>query len=391
MSWTSPEELLGQVSRLWERGALLRASLSGEPLFPKGLRLRRPTANELGARFDEVRRWILSLEEGARAHGYVLEFEEIVHRQLGRNRVPAQVVVASEADALRMLGKARAAERFHALRQRTIAEFPALEEWVTRAPMKLVEHERRWPEVLAVLGWFSSHPRSGLYRRQLEIAGVDTKFIEQHQRLLAELLERVLPAEALREGGFDQRFGLREKPTLIRFRLLDSTQLIAGLSDLSIPSSDLARLELPVDEVIVTENEVNGLALPPRPRTLVVFAAGYALEKLGEVPWFKARRLRYWGDIDTHGFAMLDRFRAHFPAAQSLLMDHETFFAHRAMWGHEPAPSTESLDRLTPGERDLHRELVRGTHGERLRLEQERVSFGWVRAALCDRGRDQAP
>ena len=384
--WTTPDELVAQVERLWERGEILRAAVLGEPLFPKQLRLRRPTAKELGARFDEVRQWIKALEEGTRDHGFQLELEQVAHRQLGANQVPGTVVVPTEAAALRVIGRSRAAERFHAMRARTISAFPSTESWIARFPMKLIEYEACWPQFLAVLEWFSKHPRSALYRRQLEIEGVDTKFIEVHRRVLTELLELVLPPEALHgEPGawFDRRFGLKEKPALVRFRLLDESQQLAGLSDLSIPTSDLNRLDLPVDDVIVTENEVNGLALLPRARTMVVFGEGYALEKLGAIGWFGKRRLLYWGDVDTHGFTMLDRFRGHFPDAQSLLMDRETLLAHQAMWVTEPSPSTESLVRLTEAERTLHRDLLRGTYGERVRLEQERVSFRWVREALA--------
>ena len=49
--------------------------------------------------------------------------------------------------------------------------------------------------------------------------------------------------------------------------------------------------------------------------------------------WLKGRPLHYWGDIDTHGFAMLDRVRAIFPAAESFLMDRETLCAHSAFLG----------------------------------------------------------
>ena len=383
-AWTTPGELVTQVQRLWERGEVLRAGLQGEPLFPKQLRLRRPTAKDLGARFDEVRRWIRALEEGSREHGYRLEFDEVDHRQLGPNQVPGRVLIPTEAVALRITGKTRAAERFRALREQTVALFPALSDWIAARPMKVLEHEEHWSGFILVLQWFVRHPRSGLYRRQLEIEGVDTKFIETHRQVLGDLLELVLPAEAITlSPSFDRRFGLREKPALVRFRILDEAQHLHGLSDLSVPATELAKLELGVEDVIVTENEVNGLALLPRPRTLVVFGQGYALEKLGEVPWLASRRLFYWGDIDTHGFAMLDRFRSHFPGAQSLLMDRSTFLAHRPMWVNEKTPSTESLTRLTEPENALHRELLRGTLGERLRLEQERIGFGWVREALA--------
>ncbi|MBE2253383.1 MAG: hypothetical protein IAE78_27895 [Myxococcus sp.] len=383
--WTTPADLVTQVQRLWERGEILRASLTGEALFPKLLRLSRPSTQDSGSRFEEVRKWIAALKDGAEAHGYVVEFEEVAHRQLGRNEFPGRVLIQTEADALRMIAKTRAAERFRALREETIAAFPSLDAWIVDHPMKVVEHADRWAGHLAVLKWFVEHPRSGLYRRQLEIEGVDTKFIEDHRQLLTGLLEAVLPpAAVVGEPGswFDTRFGLREKPSLVRFRLLDERDHIQGLSDLTIPTADLARLEFPLEDVIVTENEVNGLALLPRPRTMVVFGQGYALETLGQVRWLGAKRLLYWGDIDTHGFAMLDRFRAHFPAARSFLMDRETLLAHKLMWVAERTPSTEPLTRLTEPERALHRELLRGTHGERLRLEQERITFRWVREAL---------
>ncbi len=382
-AWTTPAELVTQVQRLWDRGEVLRAGIQGEALFPKQLRLRRPTARDLGERFDEVRRWIRALEEGSREHGYVLEFDEVDHRQLGTNQVPGRVLIPTEAAALRIIGKTRAAERFRALREQTVAVLPVLADWMGARPLKVLEHEAHWDGFVLVLQWFARRPRSGLYRRQLEIEGVDTKFIETHRQVLADLLELVLPAEDLEQGSsFDRRFGLREKPALVRFRILDESQHLHGLSDLSVPATELAKLELGVEDVIVTENEVNGLALLPRPRTLVVFGQGYALEKLGEIPWLATRRLFYWGDIDTHGFAMLDRFRGHFPRAQSLLMDRATFLAHRPMWVTEKTPSTESLTRLTEPENALHRELLRGTWGERLRLEQERIGFGWVREAL---------
>ena len=383
--WTTSDELVAQVRRLWDRGEILRAAMTGKTLFPAQLRLRRPTARDLGSRFDEVRKWVGALKDGTSQLGLVLELDEVANRQLGRNPVPGRVWVQTEADALRILGKTSAAARFHALRQKIVAGFPVLESWLVASPLVVLEVEDQWEGLLGVLRWFERHPRSGLFRRQLEIEGVDTKFIETHRQLLTVLLGRILPEDqvvAERGASFDRRFGLREKPALVRFRILDESQHIQGLSDLSVPAAELAQLTLPVDDVIVTENEVNGLALLPRPRTLVVFGHGYALEKLADVPWFAGKRLLYWGDIDTHGFAMLDRFRAHFPKAESLLMDRATFLAHRPMWVSEHEPSTESLVRLTDVEQSLYRELVRATHGERLRLEQERIAFRWVRDGL---------
>jgi hypothetical protein len=384
--WTRPADVVGQVERLWARGRLLGLSESDDPFFPFLLRFRGPTRQELGSRFEEARAWIRELEAGSTAHGYEVSFEEIAHRQLGANRIPSGIFVPTQAVALRMIGRVRSANRFHALRQRIGGAFPALGPWIARNPMKVLNVEEEWAGLLEVLAWFRDHLRSGLYRRQLEIQGVDTKFIERHRGLLTELLSHILqhPASGMEKGvSFDKRFGLREKPFLVRFRLLDEALRIQGLADLTVPVEDLAQLDLRVDDVIVTENEVNGLTLPARSRTLVLFGQGYAVERLAEVHWLARRRLLYWGDIDTHGFAMLDRFRRVFPGAASLMMDRATLLEHEQMWVEERDQYLEALRHLDASEDALHRELLSGVHGDRVRLEQERIGFGWVKAALA--------
>jgi hypothetical protein len=86
----------------------------------------------------------------------------------------------------------------------------------------------------------------------------------------------------------------------------------------------------------------------------------------------------YWGDIDTHGFAALDRLRAGFPAVRSFLMDRQTLFAHRSLWVQENSPYNGPLTHLTDDERALFDDLRSDRLGEGVRLEQERISFSLV-------------
>jgi hypothetical protein len=133
--WTTPDDIARQALRLWDGGQLLAAGLTGEPRFPLPLRLRRPGPRELGERFEAVRAWIGALEAGAktsRGFGYEIVWEEINSRQLGRNRVPAGLVLPTCEDALALIDKQRDAERFNALARPTIAAFPELEGWVAR-------------------------------------------------------------------------------------------------------------------------------------------------------------------------------------------------------------------------------------------------------------------
>jgi hypothetical protein len=392
--WTTPEDLRAQVQRHWDSGRILAAMVSGEALFPLELRLWGPGPGELGGRFDEARRWMRALEEGSRerrGHGYALDWAEVDNRLIGRNRVARGAHVPTEDDALRLLRKTAEAQRFRALVGVTLEAFPGLRDWLARKALVVLEHAHEWEQVLAVLRCLREHPRPGVYLRQLDIPGVDTKFIEQRRGLLAQLLDRVLAPEEVDArctgaAGFEGRYGLRTRPPLVRVRFLDERLWLQGLSDVTVPVAELARVELPGRRVFVTENEVNFLAFPAVPGALVVFGAGYAVERLGPLRWLGHKEVHYWGDLDTHGFAMLARLRTCFPHVTSFLMDRETLMAHRPLWVQEQEPHRGALAGLTAEEQELYGALRSDALGERVRLEQERIAFGRVMHAVAPMG-----
>jgi hypothetical protein len=389
--WTTPADLRRQVQRHWDSGRLLAAGVTsgtgGESLFPLELRLRGPDSRALSERFEEVRQWIRELEGESR---YAIEWREINHRLLGRNRVPARIVVPGEREALELIGKTDDAARFRSLAAVTLRKLPELGAWLARRPLVALQNAADWERILAVLVWFRGHPRSGLYLRQLDIAGVDTKFIEVRKPLLAELLDIALPAEApgssaalaAAQRTFEARYGLASKPSQVRFRILDERLAIQGLTDLAVPAREFASLDLPVERVFITENEINGLAFPAVPGSLVIFGLGYGLDRLSEVRWLHRRALHYWGDIDTYGFHILDRLRVLFPDAQSFLMDQETLVEHAPLWVRESNPYDGELPRLSSAERALYDDLRHNRVGERVRLEQERIPYGWLQRVL---------
>jgi hypothetical protein len=333
---------------------------------------------------------IRALEENSKARlgsGYDIGWEEVNYRELGRNRIPAKIIVPTQSDALGLIGKTRDGEAFDALARTTLDAESALGDWIARKPLTLVANAQDWMRILHVLAWFKRHPRSGLYLRQLDVPEVDTKFIEARKGLLTELLDLVLPPEAIDftaggVRGFEVRYGLRTKPALIRFRILDDRHALAGLTDLTVPVEQFAALTTEVRRVFITENEVNGLVFPDVDSSLVIFGLGYALELLAGAPWLREREVSYWGDIDTHGFVMLDRLRAQLPNVRSFLMDGPTLAAHRHHWSVDGAPYVDGLDRLTVTEKVVYDDLRFDRHGKRVRLEQERISFGCVERAI---------
>lgn len=390
LTWTTSEDVTAQVARRWDDGRILSAAVTGDALFPLRLPFRSPRPAELATRFDDVKRWVRDLVEGSKAHrgfGYELGWTEVANRVVGRNRLPSSVTIHAETDALQLIRRTREAERFRSLVAATLATFPELRLWTAKRPMTVVEHASDWQRVLAVLHWFKTHPRPGIYLRQLDIPDVDTKFIETHRGLLSQLLDAVLPGSAVDStcmgaSGFEARYGLRSRPALLRFRILDAALRVRGLSDLTVPVSELKELELPARRVFVTENEINGVGFPEVPGGLVIFGLGYGLDRLAALPWLREKQLFYWGDIDTHGFAILAKLRASFPQAVSLLMDRETLMSHQALWVREQEPHDGELAALTDSEKSLFDDLRHDRLGEQVRLEQERIGFGWVQRAL---------
>ncbi len=377
--WTTAADIEEQVRRLWDQGRILSARLTAETLFPLKLRFRAPDSKALGEQFASVRDWIAALEESSR-RGFSMSWREVNHRQLGRNRVPDGIEIPGEAEALRLIGKSHDAAIFGRLVDTTLGAFPELGNWLARRPLTALDHANDWPRVLAVLEWFRHHPRPGLYLRQLDIPDVDTKFIETHKGVLSDLLTQVLPLEAVDTSatgakGFEQRFGLLSKPPTVRFRILDPALSLNGLTDLTVPAAELAASAPPGRLVFITENEVNGLSFPPVSDAIVIFGLGHGIGMLDEFAWLHNRQIHYWSDIDTHGFAMLDRLRTTFSHARSLLMDRDTLMAHRSLWGREGQQHTGQMKNLTIDERTLFEDLRADRLGDGVRLEQERISF----------------
>nr|MBC8317961.1 hypothetical protein [Candidatus Desulfobia pelagia] len=296
-------------------------------------------------------------------------------------------IFEEEADALACIGKEKEADRFSELCNMISGRFPSLKGWLASRPLTALEYDRQWPRLLSVLTWLEHYPQPGIYVRQLEVPDVDTKFIEQHKKLLAELLDIILPHNAIDEtargiSGFEQRYGFLSKPSQIRFRLLDRDLYIQGLSDLQVPADDFSMLNLPVDKVFITENDINGLAFPSLEKSLVIFGLGYGLDRLARADWLADKKLYYWGDIDTHGFAMLDQMRHFFPHTVSFLMDRQTLMAHQSSWVEEKTQMNRELTRLNPVEHSLYDDLKNDRLAGGVRLEQERISFRHVKKCL---------
>ena len=387
-------DIRARALKLWENGEFLRAQLEGRELFPWGIPVPPLKADELLKGFSDVRDWIARLDSGSKeslGHGYVVEKKPIHHRKLGTQSVPRRIRIDTPQDFLSLMGKQRDFNRFEKRVPRILDQLPSLRDFLVQRPSLVLQYEDDWDRLSAVCGYFLGHPKPGLYLRQLDIPGVDTKFIESHLGFLSELLETVLPESSKAPGvrgsahhGFERRFGLLYEPPTVRFRLLDPTLSIMGLTDLSVPLAEFQNLKIPVRRVFIVENKMNGLCFPNVEGAMVVFGMGYGVGALAGVDWLRELELYYWGDVDTHGFAILERVRSSFPHVRSFLMDQATLMTFRDLCVQEEPTQrfTKDLPHLTTEEAALYEGLRGEKWGARLRLEQERVAYGYVRQKL---------
>jgi hypothetical protein len=263
---------------------------------------------------------------------------------------------------------------------------PALVPWVVVHPRQALEHHQVWDQVLATVRWIVEHDTSSRYVRQIDVEAVDTKFVEGHRKLFDELLSLVLPEDRIDRrypaANFAGRFRFLQRPGYVRFRLLvPQSGLPAGISEVQLRVEEAAGLELRPATAFVVENEISYLAFPTVADAVVLFGSGYLVASR-ELPWLQQAELVYWGDIDTHGFAILDGLRSRHPGVTSILMDADTLLAHRRQWVREPVPTRRALERLTPNEGAVYRDLVEDRYGPAVRMEQERVRFSLLEQAL---------
>ncbi|MET3809378.1 Wadjet anti-phage system protein JetD domain-containing protein [Arthrobacter sp. UYEF3] len=408
--WTTLAGLRAVSVKAWNSGALLRELLAPSVAYPRRRMLKRPTAAALLSDYAAVRAWAAELSAGAGA--YALETVEAGRRTVGSNLIPAAAVFSTVQDEIAFAGKSREAVHFQALAASLAELDPLLMGWVTRRPMKLLElGDDAVPAARAAL-WLRDNPSPGIYLRQLGLPGVHTKFIELHRQVIDQMLAALTPGSrgvdpeanlegeagaeppvemtgadvALDDGAgrtaaarFARRHGFLHPPELVRFRVLASdVDVCGGARDITVTAEAFSMLALPVHTVIATENLVNFLALPERPGTLALFGAGYGFSCLRDAAWLRDCDVLYWGDLDTHGFRILDQLRAVHPHVASVLMDEATLLAHRDAWGSEPTPSRAVLTRLTQEEAAVYNSLGNDSYGPAVRLEQELIHWDWA-------------
>lgn len=377
----TPDEIIKKAKRKYRD--VLRAWLSGESLFPMEFPVGRLSKDmaQRRAQIDLLRQH--SKEESGQ--GYTLEWKTSNRRDLGRQTTPRRVVVETLDDYLSLVRRRTEFNNFVADVEKIRGGFPALDEWLYANPQSVIDHSGKWDDLLLVCNYFVQRSCPNVYIRELPIP-VHTKFIEQNPRILRDLLDILLPAESIEtdETDFARRYGLRDKPALIRLRLLEEQldwQYGLRLDDLTLPVGQAAHLlasHIKPGYVIIVENLINFLTLPAHPNSVGLFGQGFAIHLLGQVDWLHHCNIIYWGDIDASGLQILSDLRQIFPHVRSVMMNRQTLDEYAAYIVTDNTNCVDRFDGLTEAEI----ELAQYIHTHHMRLEQEHIPHDYAIAQL---------
>lgn len=388
--WTDFQDIKAKLEKKWRNGEILRNIVEEKGLFPDRIKITAPNSNELSLEFEKAIQWIKKLKDKEKSklgYGYSLEEKEINFRIVGRNPIPIYAVIETTEDALRLLNKTTEAKIYQNICREFFEEwrvhpnFERLKEWFLKDPFRVIEKiGANSSKIILVLKWFEQNSEHFVYIRQLDIKGVDTKFIEKHQSILGELMALLLSNTDfdLSQKKFEDRFRLRKKPVLVRFRILDKDYSSQVFRDITIPLEEFQSWKNTIEKVFFTENEINFLSFPALKNSIVIFGKGYGIHLLRDVQWLKNKEVYYWGDIDTHGFHILSIARGFLPNLKSFLMTEQILREHEPLWVEEDSPFLSEIKNLTLEEQDLLYKLQTDYWGSKVRLEQERIRFKYL-------------
>lgn len=376
-----PEAVRQRLAVAWRRN--WHSWLGGGGCWPLTVPLDPPTEAHARRHWSHFQAW-LKQWDAPEWRGFV-KFDRRAWPSLGPQDVAIQVAVPEAAAVASLLGPTIAHEWFvsEARWSECVSMWPdldlqlrAIAGWIGAL------EESGYRRLVDAFEWLAANPDSGLYMRQLPIAGLDSKWVESHAGPLAQLLSARLGGSS---GSLQQVAGLATEPSRRRLRLLDPRlrKRLGGLSDIQVRLDELVDLEVPAHVAIVIENNQTALACGDIPGAVLLMGGGFSVTELGRVPWLERIPLVYWGDIDTAGLAILNALRAWHPHTVACLMDEQTWLSHRDLWVVEPAPVHGAFEHLRPEEKALHSRLSQQQRIGDSRLEQERLAWPLAWQRLC--------
>ncbi|MGH3758612.1 Wadjet anti-phage system protein JetD domain-containing protein [Actinophytocola sp.] len=367
----APTDILNDIRRRLNRtwaGDLTGATTSWPHQFPLGATTK--TELEAGWRTTYqplIRQW----RDWARAHPVLL------HTQPKRvytttQDIPTHVEVADLDAAATLAGGGeitqltRARERLQLVGSR----FPQVLDLarLIRATDDYLDVD--FALLLTAAAWFRTNDAAGYTPRQVPVPGVHAKWLNTHQPHILMLT------------GRDSLDLLPRHPARIHFTYLDPTYLATGARHHdSATVGDTFTPPYDPTVILISENKDTAIHFPPIKGGIAVEGAGFGGRTAAAFPWLTSvPNLYYWGDIDAHGYEILNGWREDGLNVTSILMDSTTYDIY-ASYGTNTDQNgnplklgkPKLLPQLTPDEQEVYNRLADPAFPGHRRIEQERI------------------
>ena len=378
-------EIEKKLQNIYKKGDIFSLFIDKKQIFPIAIKLKKPTQKDLQNNFLSIKKEI----EELKSSGFKLEFKEFKFKTIGVQNLPIAVRVDSLDEFLSLINKEQEFKIWVESFEFIVQKYPKLFSFFHKKPFVVLEYECCWDKLLSVIGFLMDNS-SNIYIREISLPNIDTKFIEKHKKIIDILISNIKeiePLNTLNNFAFEKRYGLKYPQAEIRFRILDKSLYINGLSDLSVTIEEFKELKIDCKRVFIVENKITFLAFFDVKDAIIIFGKGYGVSAIKDVEWLKSKELIYWGDIDIDGFAILSQLRSYFKSVKSILMDIATIeeFKDRAV-SYNAKPKEIELKNLTQDEQKAFKRVLNGYYGVNFRLEQEKIPFEWVREVLRNMG-----
>jgi hypothetical protein len=376
----TPQDILKKVEK--KLPEVLLSWLEGKEIFPLVVRSDK---NLTTTTFDSLNKELSTLlqhSKDVKGFGYRVQLKEVNTRKLGKQKLPDRLVFEEVADYWKYIDKETQWRQFKENATLIREKLPQLEPWLKNNPIKVMINAGKWPALLKICQWFIDHPKPACFLREIPVQP-HTKFIEENKGIIESLLTELVPERLFKDGNtFESRLGLKEHERFIQIRILDSmlAAQVSGLQHIGITASDLSRLDISCQQVIIMENKAsysnidNFLTLPQMKGTIAIFGSGFHSGSLKKVQWLNNKILYYWGDLDAQGMQILSQLRKSFPDITALMMDRHTLDQFKSLWTSGTATTVSKLDGLHPEEIKLFQFLKENN----VRLEQEWIPQEYV-------------
>lgn len=321
--------------------------------------------------------------------GYCLDTGITCSRKNGEQTYISRIYFETKEDYLAYIDEESSYNRFHkalnTIRANNLLKNDDFKIWAKNHTRELCENKndcRFWEDICQCVNWLNKNQDSNLFIREIPLS-IHTKFIENNESLIKSLSNKADSPEP-----FEQTFGLKEKQSYVRFRILDEAIKLKlesnDIKECSIALEDFKRLNdnfiSQIKNVFIIENEMVYLTFPKIDDSICLYGGGYRVDTIKDVAWLESKHLYYFGDLDEHGFDILSSFRSLYPDVQSFCMsksvweDHQQFSVEGRKLKKNDAP-----ENLTEEEKRTFEEIQSSLLN---RLEQERISVAYIKDEL---------